>query len=129
MAEQDPETDDGVQLDLISAERMEGKTSMEKIRMILDSVHDGDIVVLEQGLTPDEESKLIEVTMTEINPDGFTGIEIESFPRSETKESGFLGRLMGKEEDPAKLTVIGPANQIQSLHKDETLISALLKRK
>ncbi|GGL35919.1 DUF2073 domain-containing protein [Halarchaeum sp. CBA1220] len=126
MPEQDP--GDGVQLDLISAERMEGKTSMEKIRMILDSVHDGDIVVLEKGLTPDEESRLIEVTMTEINPDGFTGIEIESFPRSETKDSGLLGRIMGKDEDPAKLTVIGPANQIQSLHKDETLISALLKR-
>ena len=126
MAQQN--ADDGVQLDLISAQRMEGKTSMEKIRMILDSVHDGDIVVLEKGLTPDEESKLIEVTMTEINPDGFTGIEIESFPGSRRKESGFLGRLMGKEDDSSKLTVIGPANQIQSLHKDETLISALLKR-
>jgi len=126
MPQQD--TDDGVQLDLISAQRMEGKTSMEKIRLILDSVHDGDIVVLEKGLTPDEESRLIEVTMTEINPDGFTGIEIESFPRSQTKESGLIGRLMGKDEPASKLTVIGPANQIQSLHRDETLISALLKR-
>lgn len=43
---------DGVQVDLISTERMNGKTSMEKIRLILDSVREGDIVVLESGLTP-----------------------------------------------------------------------------
>ncbi|MFC7201033.1 DUF2073 domain-containing protein [Halospeciosus flavus] len=122
------EAEDGVQIDFISGEKMDGRTSMEKIRMILDTVREGDIVVLEKGLTPDEESKLIEVTMTEINPDGFTGIEIESFPRSETNDSSFLGRLMGKEET-SKLTVIGPANQIQSLHKDETLISTLVSRR
>lgn len=122
------EPGDGVQIDLISAERMSGKTSMEKIRMILDGVRDGKIVVLEAGLTPDEESKLIEVTMSEINPDGFSGIEIESFPQSEANDTGLLGRLMGK-QSTSKLTVVGPANQIQSLHKDETLISALVSRK
>ena len=122
------EHEDGVQIDLISGERMEGKTSMEKIRLILDGVHDGNIVVLERGLSPDEESKLIEVTMSEINPDGFSGIEIESFPRSETNDGGFLNRLMGKNSS-SKLTVIGPANQIKSLHKDDTLISALISRK
>jgi len=119
---------EGVQIDLISGERMTGKTSMEKIRLILDGVRDGNIVVLESGLTPDEESKLIEVTMSEINPDGFSGIEIESFPQSEASDTSLLGRLMGKQET-SKLTVIGPANQIQSLHKDETLISALISRK
>ena len=120
--------EDGVQIDLISGERMAGKTSMEKIRLILDGVRDGKIVILESGLTPDEESKLIEVTMSEINPDGFSGIEIESFPKSETNDTSLLGRLMGR-ESTSKLTVIGPANQIQSLHKDETLISALISRK
>jgi len=96
-----PETTnpDGVQIDLISGQRMSGKTSMEKIRMILDGVRDGKIVVLETGLTPDEESKLIEVTMSEINPDDFTGIEIESFPQSDTGDTTLLGRLMGKGVD------------------------------
>ncbi len=125
----DPATPDGVQLDLISGERMEGLTSMEKIRAILDSVREGNIVILESGLSPDEESKLIEVTMSEINPDGFSGIEIESYPTSGGGEQGLLGRLMGKEEDAQKLTVIGPANQIETLHKDETIISALVSRK
>ena len=119
---------DGVQFDLISGERMDGLASMEKIRMILDSVRDGNIVILEEGLSPEEESKLIEVTMTEINPDEFDGIEIESYPRSETAEASFLDRLMGK-QSTKKLTVIGPANQIETLHKDKTLIQTLVSRK
>ena len=119
---------DGVQIDLISGARMEGLTSMEKIRLILDGVRDGNIVVLEEGLSPDEESKLIEVTMTEISPDEFNGIEIETYPQSGGGNKGFLGRLMGKESNK-KLTVIGPANQIETLHKDENLISALVSRK
>jgi hypothetical protein len=118
----------GVQIDLISGERMSGLASMEKIRMILDGVRDGNIVILEEGLSPDEESRLIEVTMTEISPDEFDGIEIETYPRSQTADASFLDRLMGK-QSTKKLTVIGPANQIETLHKDETLIQTLVSRK
>lgn len=124
----DSDGPDGVQIDLISGERMQGMATMEKIRMILDGVHDGNIVILEEGLTPDEESRLIEVTMAEISPDEFNGIEIETYPKSETRDSSLLGRIMGGDETEAKLTVIGPANQIETLHKDETLISALVSR-
>jgi hypothetical protein len=119
--------EDGVQIDLISGERLDGLASMEKIRMILDGVHEGNIVILEEGLSPEEESRLIEVTMTEISPDEFNGIEIETYPKSGSPD-GLLNRLMGKNQTK-KLTVIGPANQIETLHKDETLISALVSRK
>ncbi len=128
MPEAKTSDDGGVQIDLISGQRMENLASMEKIRIILDGVRDGNIVILEEGLSPDEESKLIEVTMTEISPDEFNGIEIETYPRSQTNDASILDRIMGKEET-AKLTVIGPANQIETLHKDETLISALVSRK
>jgi len=120
--------DDGVRIDLISAARMEGLARMEKIRMVLDGVREGNIVILEQGLSPEEESKLIEVTMSEINPDGFTGIEIETYPRAEAHDRTLLDRLMGRESSQ-KLTVVGPADQIETLHKDETLISALVSRR
>ncbi|WP_256031245.1 DUF2073 domain-containing protein [Natronomonas aquatica] len=112
---------------MISADRIEGMRTMEKIRLILDGVHDGNIVILERGLDPDEESKLIEVTMSEINPDGFTGIEIETYPGEKKNDSGLLGRLIGN-DDSSKLTVIGPANRLETLHKDETLISTLVTR-
>ena len=117
---------DGVRIDMVSAERLDGMATMEKIRMVLDAVHDGNIIILEAGLAPEEESKLIEVTMNEIGPDGFTGIDIETYPKSGSEPS-LLGRLVGTPTD-SKLTVIGPANQIETLHKDETLISALVSR-
>ena len=128
-AADDPDDgDDGVRIDMISGARMEGLTGMEKIRLILDGVREGNIVILEEGLSPDEESKLIEVTMTEISPDDFTGIEIETYPKAEASDQSFLDKLMGR-ESTQKLTVIGPANRIETLHKDENLISTLVSRK
>ncbi|WP_160135312.1 DUF2073 domain-containing protein [Halococcus salsus] len=126
--DESPAPSDSVQLDMISGERMDQLTSMEKIRLILDGVHDGNIVILEEGLDPDEESKLIEVTMTEISPDGFTGIEIETYPGAGQSSGGLFDRLMGRSSD-TKLTVIGPANRLETLHKDETLISTLVTRR
>ena len=102
---------------------MEEMTSMDKIHCILDGVREGKVVILESGLSPDEESKLIEVTMSEISPDGFSGIEIESYPKENTA-TGILDRLLGA--DASKMTVIGPANQIETLHKDSELISAVV---
>ncbi|MCL9816064.1 DUF2073 domain-containing protein [Natronocalculus amylovorans] len=128
MPEATPTNEDGVRIDLISGARMDGLASMEKIRLILDSVREGKIVILEAGLSPDEESRLIEVTMSEINPDGFSGIEIETYPSTQAANQSFLDRLMGR-QSTKKLTVIGPANQIETLHKDETLISALVSHK
>jgi hypothetical protein len=108
-----------VQMDLISGEKLEKMTSMEKIRLILDKVKTGRIVVLESGLTPDEEVRLIEMTMTEIRVDEFSGIEIESYP---TKKGGsFFDKLLGKSK--GRMTVIGPANQLRTIEKDQYQIS------
>jgi len=112
----------GVQIDLISADRLDKLTAMEKIRLILDDVMEGNIVVLEKGLAPDEQSKLIEVTMREITPDGFSGIEMETYPMKDS--TGFFGRIFGGKRSETRLTVIGPANQLKMLKKEKDLISA-----
>jgi hypothetical protein len=113
-----------VQLDLISYDRLSEMTSMEKVRMILDRVQDGSIVILERGLTPEEEATLIEYTMTEIEDD-FPGIEIESYP-SEGRKS-WLGKLLGKGivRQP-RLTIIGPANELKTVSKERDFISAVI---
>lgn len=115
----------GVQIDLISEDRLARLTSMEKIRLILDDVKEGNIVVLEKGLAPDEASKLIELTMMEIKPDGFTGIEMETYPEQDVPGglSGILSRLRGRRTGK-RLTVIGPANQLKMIKKEKDLISA-----
>jgi hypothetical protein len=109
-----------VHMDLISGEKLEKMTSMEKIRLILDKVKNGKIVVLESGLTSDEEVRLIEMTMTEIRVDEFSGIEIESYPSR--KEGSFLDRVFGRSLK-GRMTVIGPANQIRTIEKDKYQIS------
>jgi hypothetical protein len=109
-----------VQMDLISEEMLAKMTSMEKIRLILDKVKSGKIVVLESGLTSDEEVRLIEMTMTEIRVDEFSGIEIESYPSK--KEASFLDRIFGRDLK-GRMTVIGPANQIRTIEKDKYQIS------
>ena len=115
----------GVQIDLIAEERLARLTPMEKIRLILDDVKKGNIVVLEKGLPPDEASKLIEITMMEIMPDGFSGIEMETYPAREGVEgfSALFARMMGRRPE-SRLTVIGPANQIKMIKKEKDLISA-----
>ncbi len=112
----------GVQIDLISAERLVRMPSMEKIRLILDLVREGTIVILETGLSPEEQSSLIEMTMQEILPDGFSGIEIESYPSKQ--KSGMFSRLMRGDDEYRRLTVIGPANQLKMIRRDRDLISA-----
>ncbi len=114
----------GVQMDLISEEKMAAMTAMEKIRLILDGVKEGKIMVLEKGLTPTEEAKLIEMTMTEITPEDFPGIEIESYPSSQNQK--LIDRIFRKPVVRTRLTVIGPANQLKTLKKDRDLISALV---
>ena len=109
-----------VQMDLISAEKLEKMTSMEKIRLILDKVKNGKIVVLESGLSSDEEVRLIEMTMTEIKVDEFSGIEIESYPSR--KEGSFLDKIFGRSLK-GRMTVIGPANQLRTIEKDKYQIS------
>ncbi len=114
----------GVQIDMISEDFTSAMTSMEKINLILEGVRQGNIVILERGLTPEEETKLIEITMTEISPDNFVGIEIESYPSRQ--KSSFLDRLLGKKIIETRLTVVGPADQLKTLRRDHGFISAMV---
>lgn len=116
---------DGVQIDLLNGSRLKNVGTAEKIGLILESVRDGNIVILGEGLTPEEEGQLIEKTMTQIQPEGFTGIDIETYKQGDTEDNGLLGRVFNK-QDESKMTVIGPANKMQTLHKDETVLSTLV---
>lgn len=114
----------GFQMDLISEHRLAEMAPVEKVRFIIDEVRDGKILVLEKGLSPEEEASLIEMTMTLIEPDGFSGIEMESYP-SEV-DTSILGRLLKKNTIKTRMTVIGPADQLKTLRKDRNMISALI---
>lgn len=112
----------GVQIDMISAERVSKMTSYEKIRLILDDVHQGCVVVLEKGLTPEEQGKLLEATMMEIAPGSFSGIEIETYPASDNR--GAFSKLFGRKTQAPRLMVIGPVDQLKMLSKEKDRLIA-----
>lgn len=126
----DESTTDGVRIDMIGASRMDELGTAEKIDRIIQGVQEGKIVILESGLSPDEESQLIEQTMGSIEPDEFSGIEIESYPTEEETGNGLVNRILSREEksNGNKLTVIGPANCMETLQKDESLISTVITK-
>jgi Uncharacterized protein conserved in archaea len=113
----------GVQIDMISGERTAKMTSYEKIRLILDDVHQGSVVVLEQGLTPEEQASLLEMTMMEITPGAFSGIEIETYPAS-NKDRSFFSKLFGKKTTEARMMVIGPVDQLKIFSREKDRLIA-----
>jgi hypothetical protein len=112
-----------IQINMISANRLQSMNTMEKIRLIIDDVLKGNIVILEKGLDPLEEAKLIEFTMLQIREDSFSGIEMQSYPR-ENKVSK-LGKMLGRKNE-SRMTVIGPANRLKTIKKEKDVISALI---
>ena len=75
-------------------------------------------MVLEQGLTPFEQTELIEHTMKEIKQDTFIGIEIEGY--SEDKQT-FMQKIFRIIKKP-RMTVIGPADLLKTIRKDSNMI-------
>jgi len=126
---QSPTTDEdtGVQMDFISRSRSKSMSTTEKINMVLDRVSDGVVVVLEEGFTPDEKSKLVEWTMNRTDGENFTGIEIETFKRQPTDSGGFLNRFFSR-DTPSELTLVGPANRVHTLDKDESFLRTIVQQ-
>lgn len=104
---------------LISAEKIESMGQQEKIRFLLDEVERGKILILERGLTPQEEAGLIEQTMREIDQDRFIGIEMQSYGMDHGKN--VLQRVVMGGPRP-RMAVIGPANLLRLVSKDNEKI-------
>lgn len=117
-----PTTDtDGVSINLVSSDRLGHMTTTEKIRFILDEVEQGKILVLERGLSPNEEAKLIEATMAEIDVDTFIGIEMQSY--GVEQQRSVIQKWLGTPPRP-RMAVIGPANRLTTVRKDSNEIQA-----
>lgn len=123
--------EDGIRVDLLRESQLKDMGRTEKIRYIIDRVREGRVVILEHGLNPDEHALLIEKTMTEIDHDEFTGVDVESYPdteRSRSDDRSILDKIFNRNnKSESDLTVIGPASRMKTLHKDSNQISTLLK--
>ena len=109
---------EGISVNLVSRQKLDEFSSDEKLKYILKEVQKGKVLVLEHGLTPIEQTELIEHTMKEIKQDTFIGIEIEGY--GEDKIS-FIQKILGVIKKP-RMTVIGPADLLKTVRKDSNMI-------
>ena len=110
--------DNGISFNLVSRQKLGEFTSDEKLKFILNEVKKGKILVLEYGLTPMEQTALIEDTMKEIEHDTFIGVEMEGYGQDAPT---FLQKLFGSSKRP-RMTLIGPADLLHTVRKDSNMI-------
>jgi len=121
----DDNSNSGVKINLISSRKLDSMTSQEKLRFILDEVKRGTVLVLERGLTAVEEIDLIKATMSEINHETFIGIEMQSYSSRDLAAESWFSRVLGRTRVP-KMSVIGPANLLKTIHKNGNIIQAMI---
>lgn len=114
--------DSGISFNLVSRYKLNSFKPKEKLNYILNEVKEGRILVLEQGLTATEQTKLIEHTMKEIDHDTFIGIEMGGYEEDKTS---FFQRVFGIMKKP-RMTVIGPAHLLKMVHKTNDMIETTI---
>jgi len=110
--------DKSISFNLVSRNKLQEFNSEEKLKFILKEVKKGKILVLEHGLTPIEQADLIERTMKEIEHDTFIGVEMEGYGEDSPT---FIQKILGLVKRP-RITLIGPANLLQTVKKDSNMI-------
>ncbi len=112
----------GISFNLISRQKLNDLSPSDKLKYILNEVKEGRILVLEHGLTPTEQTSLIEHTMKEIDHDTFIGIEMGGYG---VEKINFFQRVFGIIKKP-RMTVIGPAHLLKMVHKDNDMIETMI---
>jgi len=110
--------DRGISFNLVSKSKLDNFSTDEKLKFIIKEVKKGNILVLEYGLTPMEQTDLIEKTMKEIKQDTFIGVEMEGYSQD---NPSFIRRLLGFGGKP-RMTLIGPADLLKMIKKDDDMI-------
>ena len=108
----------GISFNLISRQKLGELSSDDKLKFILKEVKKGKILVLEHGLTPMEQTNLIENTMKEIEHDTFIGVEMEGYGQD---NPSFIQKILGMAKKP-RMTLIGPADLLKMIKKDSNMI-------
>ena len=114
-----------IRLDFIPSEMLLKKNTDAKLAMILSKVRENIIVVLEEALTPAEESILIQQAMEEIDSKDFFGIE---FYRMGHKDAGIFDRLSNfLTKRRSGMTIVGPTRMVEAIKKEPDHISVFAR--
>jgi len=107
--------------------------SLARIKKLMGLILENKIIILQGRLKPEEETRLIENTMTLIgNIKGFQGIEISTLS-GDADQNTFdkirhnIARILVGEQDA--ITLIGPASFVKEIKRDPKKIELMLKRR
>ncbi len=113
----------GIKIKFMSREKLKDKNFDEKLNIIIDHVKEHGIVVLEEGLTPDEKAKLIEASLNNVS-ENFPGVEFSGF----NSESWFdrLLKTFGIERKQG-IVIVGSSRVMEKLAEDKGSAEILAK--
>ncbi|MBS3150314.1 DUF2073 domain-containing protein [Candidatus Woesearchaeota archaeon] len=121
---------ENITIQFIPHSELASVNSENKLKKILKIVKENKIVIIEGKLKADEEAKLIENTMKQIDK-SFKGIEIASFEEAANFDffykikSGLARMLLG---DKFGLSIIGPATLVKEIKRDPSKIELMVNR-
>ncbi len=116
---------DGVKIEFLSKLRLQEKAFEEKLDLIMDSVKDENILVLEEALNAEEKAQLIEKSMEECDED-FPGVEFSGFDSRENWFERILASITGKEKKDG-LLIVGSSDVMEKVKEDKDAISMIAK--
>jgi hypothetical protein len=115
----------GIHIEFVASEVLD-KEGGSKTNYILKNVKADTILVLEDPLTPEEETELISETMKKVDLN-FPGIEVSTLgTEAEGLRSALIHILGGKTRG---LTVIGPSKLIRQIKKNPNSIDLFTKNR
>ncbi len=118
-------TKDGIKIEFLSKMKLQEKAFEEKLDLIMNSVQDENILVLEEALNAEEKAQLIEKSMEECDEE-FPGIEFSGF----NSEANLLERIIGNiTGNPKKngLLIVGSSDVMEKVEEDKDAISMIAK--
>lgn len=122
-------TEEGVTIEFLSKDRMDGKKFEEKIEFVLDKVKDNCVLVLEEAWTPSEKTKLIQTSVEEASED-FPGVEFMGLDSSNSKFEKAKDLVYDKilnEKYRRGITIVGNSRVMEKVKEEKDTVSFLAK--
>jgi hypothetical protein len=121
--------EEGVTIEFLSKQKLQDKTFDEKVDSIIGKVKDNAVLVLEEGWSHEEERKLIQTAMEEIDED-FPGIEFLGLNDRNSKldqaKRLFYEKVLD-EKYRRGITIVGNSRVMERVKKERDAVSFLAK--
>ena len=121
--------DDGVTIEFLSRTKLQEKTFDEKVDAVISRVKDNAVLVLEEGWSHEEERRLIQSAMDEIDED-FPGIEFlglnDGDSRFKRAKKMFYEKVLN-EKYRGGITIVGNSRVMEKVKKERDAVSFLAR--